>query len=35
VPGNIYAMHIFFAERHMTGSDFVVETTISEFDVCQ
>ena len=35
VPGNIYAMDIFFAERHMTGSDFVVETTISEFDVCQ
>jgi len=23
-------MHIFFAERHVTGSDFVVETTISE-----
>lgn len=35
VAGNIYPMHIFFAERHMTGSDFVVETTISEFDVCK
>ncbi|HEY5284379.1 MAG TPA: fibro-slime domain-containing protein [Polyangia bacterium] len=34
-PGGIYPMHIFFAERHMTGSDFVVETTISEFDVCK
>jgi len=34
VPGNRYPIHIFFAERHMTGSDFVVETTISEFDVC-
>jgi len=32
--GEIYPMHIFFAERHMTDSDFVVETTISEFDVC-
>jgi fibro-slime domain-containing protein len=31
----IYSMHIFFAERHPTGSDFVVETTISEFGVCQ
>jgi fibro-slime domain-containing protein len=34
VAGGIYSMHIFFAERHMIGSDFVVETTISEFDVC-
>jgi fibro-slime domain-containing protein len=33
-PGGIYPMHIFFAERHMTESDFVVETTIAEFDVC-
>ena len=32
--GQIYSMHIFFAERHMIGSDFVVETTISEFDAC-
>ena len=32
--GGIYSMHIFFAERHMTESDFVVETTISEFDAC-
>jgi len=33
--GKVYAMHIFFAERHPTGSDFVVETTISQFDVCE
>ena len=32
--GQIYSMHIFFAERHPIGSDFVVETTISEFDAC-
>ena len=35
VAGGIYSMHVFFAERHMTGSDFVVETTIAEFDVCE
>jgi fibro-slime domain-containing protein len=35
VPGEVYSMHIFFAERHMTESDFVIETTISEFDVCK
>ena len=34
VPGGIYSMHIFFAERHMIGSDFIVETTISEFAAC-
>jgi fibro-slime domain-containing protein len=33
-PGGIYSMNIFFAERHMTGSDFVIETTISEFNAC-
>jgi fibro-slime domain-containing protein len=32
--GEIYPMHIFFAERHPIGSDFVIETTISEFDAC-
>jgi hypothetical protein len=30
----IAAMHILFAERHMIGSDFIIETTISEFDAC-
>jgi fibro-slime domain-containing protein len=32
--GGVYLMHIFFAERHMIASDFVVETTISEFATC-
>jgi len=32
--GEIYPMHIFFAERHVTMSDFVVETTLSEIGVC-
>jgi len=32
--GAIYPMHIFFAERHVIASDFVVETTISEIGVC-
>ncbi len=33
-PGGMYPMHIFFAERHPIGSDFVLETTISAFDPC-
>ncbi len=32
--GQDYPMHIFFAERHVTGSDFIIETTISEFATC-
>jgi fibro-slime domain-containing protein len=32
--GELYPMHIFFAERHVIGSDFVVETTLSEIGVC-
>jgi fibro-slime domain-containing protein len=32
--GGTYPMHIFFAERHVTGSDFVIETTISEIGLC-
>ena len=35
MSAKVYSMHIFFAERHMTGSDFVIETTISEFDACK
>jgi len=35
VEGGVYSMHIFFAERHPTESDFVLETTISEFDLCK
>jgi len=27
-------MNTFFAEQHPIGSDFVIETTISEFDAC-
>jgi fibro-slime domain-containing protein len=34
VKGEIYPMHIFFAERHPTGSDFMIETSISEFAAC-
>jgi fibro-slime domain-containing protein len=34
VKGEIYPMHIFFAERHMIASNFMIETTISEFAVC-
>ena len=34
VPGGVYAMHIFFAERHPIASDFVLETSLSEFAVC-
>jgi fibro-slime domain-containing protein len=33
--GGVYSMHIFFAERHPIASDFVVETTISDFNPCQ
>ncbi len=33
--GGVYSMHIFFAERHPVGSDFVLQTTISEFDLCE
>jgi len=33
--GDSYPMHIFFAERHVTGSDFVVETTISDIGLCK
>ncbi len=33
-PGTVYPMHIFFAERHTVSSDFVLQTTISEFAVC-
>jgi len=32
--GEIYPMHIFFAERHVIASDFVIETTLSEIGVC-
>ncbi len=34
VPGGMYSMHIFFAERHPIASDFVLETSLSEFAIC-
>ncbi len=34
-PGSVYSFHLFFAERHTSGSSFRVETTIDEFDLCQ
>jgi fibro-slime domain-containing protein len=33
-PGNVYQMHIFFAERHSVASDFVLQTSLTEFAVC-
>ena len=33
-PGNRYPIHIFFAERHPTLSDFVVETSIADIGAC-
>ena len=32
--GGSYSMHIFFAERHPIASDFVLETSLSEFAMC-
>jgi fibro-slime domain-containing protein len=29
-PDNVYEVHLFFAERHVINSDFVVETTIAD-----
>lgn len=34
VPGEVYPLALFFAERHTTGSNFFVETTIAELAVC-
>jgi len=33
--GDVYPMHIFFAERHPIASNFVLETSISEFAICE
>lgn len=33
-PGEVYPLALFFAERHTTGSNFFVETTIAEFAIC-
>jgi fibro-slime domain-containing protein len=34
IKGQDYPMHIFFAERHVTMSNFIIETSISEFATC-
>ncbi len=34
-PGNTYSFHLFFAERHTTESTFHVETSITEFELCE
>lgn len=34
VPGEVYPLALFFAERHTTGSNFFVETTIAELAIC-
>lgn len=34
-PGNIYPLHIFFAERHTSESDFMLHTTLGEIGVCE
>jgi fibro-slime domain-containing protein len=33
-PGTVYPFHLFFAERHTTQSTFHIETSITEFDLC-
>jgi fibro-slime domain-containing protein len=32
--GNVYELHLFFAERHTIESNFSIETTIAEWDFC-
>ncbi|WP_170319407.1 fibro-slime domain-containing protein [Polyangium spumosum] len=32
--GEVFPFALFFAERHTSGSNFYLETTIAEFDVC-
>lgn len=33
-PGGIYPLHVFFAERHTTDSNFVIETSIAAETFC-
>jgi len=35
VVGQVYSFHLFFAERHTSGSSFRLETSIDEFDLCE
>ncbi|MEZ4298238.1 MAG: fibro-slime domain-containing protein [Polyangiaceae bacterium] len=34
IPGEVFPLALFFAERHTSGSSFYIETTIADFDVC-
>lgn len=34
VQGEVYPLHLFFAERHTIDSNFNVATTIAEFELC-
>jgi len=34
VPGNVYSLHFFFAERKTTMSDFTIHTTIADIGSC-
>ncbi len=33
--GEVFPFALFFAERHTSGSNFYLETTIAEFDICK
>lgn len=33
--GQVYPLHLFFAERHVYGSNFNLRTTIAEFELCE
>jgi fibro-slime domain-containing protein len=33
--GQVYPLHLFFAERHVYGSNFNLSTTIAEFELCE
>ncbi len=33
--GEIYPLHLFFAERHTVASNFNIKTTIAEFEFCE
>ena len=35
VRGNLYAFHLFFAERHTIASTLHIDTTIADFCRCQ
>lgn len=35
VRGEVYPLHLFFAERHTIASNFNISTTIAEFELCE